>query len=101
LAAGTYRIKASAPAYKCESTQVRLYNYSDSASVIIGHSRLATADNGAPDVLCSVAGEFTIASSKTFELQHRCGTTQSSNGFGRATSWGTEVYSEVILEKVA
>jgi chemotaxis methyl-accepting protein methylase len=38
-------------------------------------------------------GSFTLASAKVLEIQHRVNTTRNTNGWGSATSWGTEVYT--------
>jgi hypothetical protein len=35
---------------------------------------------------------FTIASTKTFELQHQGSVTRNNNGFGLACNFTTEVY---------
>jgi hypothetical protein len=41
-----------------------------------------------------------ILSVKTFRLEHRCSTTRNIDGFGGATGWGTEIYTEVIINKI-
>lgn len=100
LAAGTYRFRARAPAYAVAAHQVRLANTSDS-TYFYGSSCLAPvgASHQGDSV---VSGRFTIASSKNFELQHRCGTTSSTYGFGNAGSFGgVEVYAEIEFWKEA
>jgi len=99
LAAGTYRIKAHAPAYACSLNQLKLRNTSDGTDTVIGGGEYAepTYFNQAQAML---EGRFTIASSKTFELQHRCLTTRATDGFGNAGNFGvTEVYAVVELWK--
>jgi len=93
LAAGAYRVRASAPAFSAGAHQTRWRNVSDGITVLIGSTEFA-------DTVQSrsvIAGRFTVSSSTTFELQHQCATTRSSDGFGTAANFGTEVYAEVEL----
>ncbi|MBK9751738.1 MAG: hypothetical protein IPO91_33915 [Chloroflexi bacterium] len=100
LAAGTYRIYASVPAAYCRRHQARLQNITDTTTTIVGTSEYTTAaDADATATRSIIEGRFTIASSKTFEIQHRCQTTFASNGFGVASNFTTEVYTTVRLEK--
>lgn len=100
LDAGTYRILASAPAFDTDTHKVKLYNITDTADEIIGTSGAASSANNGFDV-AFVAGEFTITSAKAFEIQHRCNTTKTTQGFGIAAAYGEdEVYTIVELWKV-
>lgn len=100
LQAGTYRIYASAPAYNVSYHRAMLYNISDAADEIMGSSQYT--ENAHNVVTRSfVVGEFTIASAKTFEIQHRCSITQASSGFGLAVGFGqSEEFTAVELWKV-
>jgi hypothetical protein len=96
LDAGTYRLRASASALAVGAHQTRWQNISDGTTTLVGTTEFA--DTGAQAQTRSiVAGRFTISTSKTFELQHQCGTTRSSDGFGAAGNFATEVYAEVEL----
>lgn len=100
LPAGTYDIQASAPAFEAGGHQARLYNATDGTYPIIGGNEVNGADRiGSTRAL--VAGRFTIAATKVFELRHRVSATQSSNGYGVALGFGTEVYADVIVRKIA
>jgi len=102
LDAGTYVIKATAPAFLVNQHQLKLYNVSDSADVILGVNEYAYSNTTYGNAVAAhLDGVFTIASSKTFELQHRCATTRNTDGFGIPTSWGTEVYADVLLLKIS
>jgi microcystin-dependent protein len=100
LPAGEYYIEASAPSFNCEMHKTRIQNITDSTTSILGahgYSRVTTNASTAS----SLKGYITISSSKTFELQHRVGTTQATTGFGLAASFGdSEVYSIVKITKV-
>jgi len=77
--------------------QLRLYNISDSAVLGLGVNTYG-ASGGV--VNPSVAGRFTLASTKTIELQYRATTTGGgTSAQGLATSWGTEVYAHLELWK--
>ena len=102
LDAGTYVIKATAPAFLVNQHQLKLYNISDSADVLLGVNEYAYGNATYGNAVAAhLDGVFTIASSKTFELQHRCATTRNTDGFGIPTSWGTEVYADVLLLKIS
>jgi hypothetical protein len=106
LQPGTYRIEASAPGYRVTSHKLKLRNTSDSSDTIIGSVAYAeNTDSGAQSVdgmtHSFINGIFSITSAKTFEVQHRCGTTQSTDGFGFPATFGdSEVYTIVKIEKV-
>jgi hypothetical protein len=100
LPAGTYYVIASAPAFYVNEHQVRFQNITDSTTAILGQN------SGSGQILVAqpsstLSGSFTIAGTKTFELQHRCATTKADNGFGAGPNWGSEVYGQVSITKVA
>lgn len=99
LVAGTYRFKIEAKAFSVDRHQARLRNITDSTSYL-GTSAVAFA---AADVAESsesssvIVGRFTIGSTKTFEIQHWCESTKSTNGFGRRTDDMTSSGSVYLL----
>ena len=102
LPAGTYEVMANAPSFQVNASMARLYNITDSAVVGNNGSTCynAAADTSIAPAILTIA--FTIAATKVFELQHRCETTKSSNGFGVQVSFGgVEVYSQIKIVKVA
>lgn len=100
LPAGTYLVEASAPALNVDDHKVRLRNVTDGTDLIIGTSeRSGAADSVA--TRSGVRGRFTLAAQKTLELQHRCVTTKSTNGFGEPAAFGdNEVYAEAMIWRV-
>lgn len=98
LPAGTFYIEADAPALNVGGHKSRLFNITDTADVIIGTSEFT---NVSTTPRSKVRGRFVLAASKVLELQHRSQTTQTTNGFGSASSFGVvEVYAEVRIWKV-
>jgi hypothetical protein len=100
LAAGTYRFEAVAPVNSTDRHQMRLYNVTDSSVIQLG----MVMDANASTYLYTagyVAGQFTIGSSKTIRVEHRCELTRSTNGFGLPANWGDEIYAILQLWKVA
>lgn len=98
LAAGTYRFKVSAPAMNCGTHKVKLINTTDTIEYV-GSSEF-TATSGGATSRSVVSGRFTIAGSKVFEVQHRCGTTKATDGLGVANNFAVvEVYAEVEFWK--
>jgi hypothetical protein len=108
LAAGTYEVWAWAVAHRVEYHKTRLYNITDSATILVGTAAYATAGN-VGNSTSHILGQFVLAASKAIALQHLCSDTKSTDGFGIAgglaygggSSGEVEVYSQVFLRKVA
>jgi hypothetical protein len=100
LSAGTYIISASAPAFFVNAHQLRLQNITDTATVLTGQSAYTGASNQGSQSSALLQGVFTVAASKALELQHQCGTTRSTDGFGVQGNFTTEVYAVVELWKI-
>jgi hypothetical protein len=100
LPAGTYRIKAHAPAYKVNRHRISLRNISDSVDVVLGTSEFSHAsDNTVTRSFCFC--QLTISASKTFEIQHQCQTTANTFGFGVDSNFSEdEIYTIVEIWKV-
>lgn len=102
LPAGTYAVKASAPAYKVGRHKAKLYNVTDTADEFIGTSE--AADTTAAMTNSSfVSGRIILAAQKILELRHRCQSTKSTDGFGLNSNFAgiIEVYSDLEITKVA
>ena len=101
LSAGSYLIKASAPANRVDNHQTRLYNITDNAVAIVG----SIAYSGSADTVqtrSELSGRITITDTKIFELQHRCSTGKSTNGFGNGIDFGEpNLYAMVEIYKEA
>ena len=97
LPAGTFYVEVSAPMLGVAQNQARFQNITDSTTTITGQNCYMT---GEVSGFAIVVGQFTIASSKTFEVQHQCNATKSSNGFGPENGFGTQVYTTVSITKV-
>lgn len=97
LAAGTYRFQATAPALSVNRHQLRLYNVTNSTVIQVGISMDADYDRSIYN-RAFVAGQFTIGSSSTIRVEHRC---ESTSSFGLACGWGDEIYTVLQLWKVA
>jgi hypothetical protein len=101
LPAGTYRIEASVPAYGVLNHRAFLLTTSGgSTTAVEGTSAYASGTQ-----TCSAINkaEITIAAGGgTVKIQHLIAQTVATNGLGLATSMGgTEVYTDVFIEKVA
>lgn len=97
LPAGSYRIRALVPGYAVDSHQARLQNITDATTQLAGSSESAGTGSGLAQTLSVIAGEFTIQSAKTFEIQHQAETTGTTSGFGSPANFTTEVYTTVEL----
>ena len=101
LGAGTYLIEASAPSFRVSDHMVKLYNATSSSDVAFGTSGHCQDTNGRVHDTSIVRCRVTITGSTTFEIQHRCEDTQSSNGFGHGTNFGPETFTVVEIYKEA
>ena len=100
LPAGTYYVVATATAFYTNEHQLRVQNITDSTTAILGLNT-GTGQQIVNAVGAPLSGTFTIAGTKTFELQHRAATTKADNGFGVPASWGNEIYAIISIVKVA
>jgi len=92
LPAGTYYFEGFADAYNVDTNKLKLYNVTDTADVIIGLVSYVSNVDQQPAV---ISGMFTLSSTKTLEVQHRCSTTRSSDGYGFNATYGdSEVYAD-------
>lgn len=101
LPAGTYDLEARAPACRVGRHQARLYNVTASAVVMLGGMVYSAPGSYYAQNDATVLGRFTLASSADVRLEHRCESSVASDGYGLPTSWGTEVFAELLLRKVA
>jgi hypothetical protein len=99
LPAGTYMVEASCPGNDCGLHKAKLYNVTDSEDTLIGTSE--TMPTAACTTRSFITGTFTIASEKVFELQHRCGTTRNTDGFGLKSNFSvSEIYSQIKITEL-
>ena len=99
LDAGTYRVRISCPAYSVSSHQAYLYCVSDTADIAVGTTEFDYSSDGHSQTRSIVVGRFTMASSKTFEVQHECTVNRSNDGFGHMGNLDSEIYTIVELWK--
>ncbi len=99
ILSGTYFVIASAPAFDVDRHQIQFYNITDSTIGIVGQSSFASAASSVSN-FSYLSGVITLSGSKVFELQHRGASSQASNGFGVESSFGSEVYSIVMITKL-
>jgi len=96
LAAGTYRAYIRCPIFNCGRNLTRLQNITDTATTLTGSSELGGSASSSES---TITGRFTIAATKTFEVQHQCDTTSTTYGFGVNSSLGTETYTRALFVK--
>lgn len=99
LPAGTYYAEWSSPGYNIDSHQTRLKNATD--NTVLAYGETAEAANGVAMMTRSRgSGYFTITSSKAIQVEHRCATSITTDGFGFPSGFGNiEVYTEIRIWK--
>jgi len=98
LPASNWRVNARAPAANCANHQCRLQNVSAGTTVAMGSSSYANPAGVQTDSVVTAC--FSSNGSDLYELQHQCQLTVATNGFGGANSFGTEVYSTLLIERL-
>ena len=99
LPAGTYWVDAKAQSNFVGISKLRLRNVSDGTTAVVG---LTGGDFDNARAICHLRQRFTIASSKTFELQHRCQSGETNTGFGDGLNLGEiEIFADVCIWKIA
>jgi hypothetical protein len=97
--AGTYLIEWNAPAFRCGGNQSRLYDITGSAALELG-STTNTDTGGDGDTSDSFGfTRHTITGSNTYEIQHQCAHTESTEGYGRGSDFGATRYTFVKIFK--
>ena len=100
LQAGTYYIRAQAPAYRVDQHHIRLRNITDSTTDGVGSVGMSSS-SFASITLSLLTTRFTISSAKVFEIQHRCSTTHNTYGLGimHSISGTNSIYTIVEIYK--
>lgn len=89
---GTYRCLVLCPGYRVNKNKARLYNISDSAALLYSQVGFVHQNEYAIGVAV-IAGSFTLADTKTLEVQHQGSVTKATDGFGTAVGIEQEVYT--------
>jgi len=97
LQAGTYLIKASAPAYQAARHQIIIWNATDSSVVAVGTSEF-NSTGGSVVTRSFAQNRTTISGAKVFEIRHRVGNAVNIDGFGIATNYDTLASIYTIVE---
>lgn len=97
LDSGIYEITATAPARRVDEHQIRLYNKTTSTIAAVG-TAMQAASASPPSTLITVVN-VTLAQEE-FVIQHRCETTRNTDGFGSGVSWGSNVFTQVRIQKL-
>lgn len=101
---GTYRVKAWAVGYRCDTHQIRLRRTNNTAATLLLGS-VEVAPNGTQVTSKSdLEGIISVTvDSTTFELQHYAATTEATNGQGVANPTGngeSGLYALCIIERL-
>jgi hypothetical protein len=93
LEAGTYECRISSTAYKVSRHKLRLRNTTANTTILVGTSESANNVNTVSN-RSFVVGRFTITADQDVEIQHYCGETVETNGFGIESNFGeVEIYT--------
>lgn len=89
-------VEWSAPANAVDSHKSRLFNVTD--TTVAGVGTAERADNGAGQVVTSSVGGAPVVAGKAYRIEHQCGNTRNTIGFGVAAGFSeVEVYTRVLF----
>ena len=97
LAAGTYFLRASAPALQVNRHCIRLHNVTDDSLVAEGITNMA-ASGSTVQTNALLMTRFTITGSKAFEIRHRSSLTNDGDGFGQQADVVASVSIYTVVE---
>jgi hypothetical protein len=101
LPAGTFAVRASAPAFAVIAHKARIQNTTAGTTLALGQNQYANASATA-QTSCEILTIFTLSVSSTIELQHRCEATRATTGFGVSCVFGdSEIYSQIMIQRIA
>ncbi|MGP8214287.1 MAG: hypothetical protein ACLQQ4_01855 [Bacteroidia bacterium] len=105
LAAGTYYVEASAPAFRVDYHKIRLQNITNSTTLLAGTSEISESANTTSNdqTRSFIKGFITITTANTIvEIQHYITTNSGSgNNLGVPTNEGDyEVYTQLFIKKI-
>lgn len=95
-AAGTFFVRWSCPGYKCGLHRSALYNVTGTADLQLGSSE----NSGTADAVVTRshgAAKFSAAVNQQIRIEHRCSSTQTTNGLGLPATF-SEVETYTIAE---
>jgi len=97
LAAGSYMIRWSAPAYQVQAHQTKLLDVTATADIEFGSAEFAEDDSGGITQSRSFGtARVTPSGSNVYEIQHYCADTCSSSGFGERNNFGNVLYYTLV-----
>ncbi len=100
LGAGTYLIQWSAPAIYVGRHQSQLYDVTGATDLAKGSSEYNDISSGSTTK--SMGFDIvTLTANNTFEIQHQCSTTRTSNGLGSYGNFAAEKYTMVTIFKLS
>lgn len=99
LEAGIYECRIRAPAHGVNGYQARLYNVTDTSLILLGTSEGSYATAKA-NTHSDIVGRFTIPAGKALEVQCKCETSLSPDGFGAEANMASEVYTIAEFWKI-
>ena len=97
LQAGSYLIRASAPAYKAARHQILINNVTDSAVAAVGQPEYCGGGESVGN-RAFAAGRVTITSAKAFDIRHRVGSAESTYGLGVEANYDLQPNIYTIVE---
>ena len=101
LPAGKYYVEASAPAYWVTRCKARLQDVSNNLTLLVGFSEYNWQDTSCyVQTRSEVYGIFEHGGAINLEVQHQSGVSSETNGFGHATNYATEVYSDIRIWRI-
>lgn len=102
LPIGVYDVSWTAPGVSCGANITRLFNVTAGAVLALGQTSLASTAS-TTQIYATGASRITLGVRSEIRIEHWCGATRNTDGFGRAANLDSqdEVYAEIWIKRVA
>jgi hypothetical protein len=96
---GTWYLRASCPAFCVGENSARFYDAAGATAFAMGQVTDSGVLPEGSTTNALVENTATFGNTAAVEIQHRCATSVDNVGFGKATGFGTEVYTTVFVQE--
>jgi len=102
MGSGTYVIRAKAPGRNVDSHKLRIFNHTTGLAIGNVGGNAQSLNSATPTSTHAFLNKVIhLTETSEISIQHRCVTSQATNGFGIASNFDVEVYAEVEIMKLS
>lgn len=100
IPAGSYDVDCMSPAYRVDGFTIRLFDVTGNSVLLVGTAQYSVSGADTSTAWSFIKGRFTISVQSAIRVEMRVATTKATNGLGIPSTYQTEQYTTLVLEKV-